>query len=144
MSREALHKLKWCQTISDVISGALWVPMGNVNKAIRTDFPWPGRSHVFTMPTVYKWGGVKIGNVSGRRLFYTDLGGLHISGGVHMTSSAFIPTFLLKELTATEDDFYDSSVNLPFLLSMDMADMDREQRRVHSLYYKQMWKDALG
>ena len=61
-----------------------------------------------------------------------------------MTSSAFIPTFLLKELTATEDDYFDSSVNLPFLLSMNMADMELEQRRVHSLYYKQMWKDDLG
>ena len=144
MSRMALHQLRWCQTTSDVISGGLWVPMGNVVKAIRPDFPLPGRPHAFAMPTVYKWGRVRNGKESGRRLFYTDLGGLSIIGGVHMTSSAFIPTALLKELTATEDDYFDSSINIPFLLSMDMADIELEQRRFYTLYYKQMWKDDLG
>ena len=32
MSREALHQLKWCELKNDVTFGALWMPMGNLNK----------------------------------------------------------------------------------------------------------------
>jgi hypothetical protein len=50
MSRTALHQLKWCQTSADVISGALLVPMGNLRKAMRPDFPVQGHLHTFAMP----------------------------------------------------------------------------------------------
>ena len=145
MSRTALQQLKWCQTSKDVISGALWVPMGNLNKAIRSDFPVEKRRpHTFAMPTVYKWKVIRRGDHSGRRLFYLDLEGKYVDGGIHMKSPAFIPTFLLKELTATEDDYFNSAINIPYLLSMDMADMMLEQQRLSTLSYHQMWRDALG
>ena len=28
LSRDALHKLRWCQTTHPVLSGALWMPLG--------------------------------------------------------------------------------------------------------------------
>ena len=61
-----------------------------------------------------------------------------------MTSTAFIPTSLLKELTATEDDFFNRSINIPYLLSMNITDMLVEQQRMYTLAYKHMWKDSLG
>ena len=143
LSRPALHQLKWCQTSADVISGALWVPMGNLHKAMRPDFQVQGHTHTFAMPTIYKWGGITRGEQSGRRLFYSDLGARYVSGGLHMKSSAYIPTFLLKDLTATEDDYFGSSVNLPYFFSMDQADLALEQVRVYSLSYRMMWQEAL-
>ena len=55
MSREALHKLRWCKLDSkSPISGALWMPMGNLNLAFRTDFPVQGRPHTYSFPTIYR------------------------------------------------------------------------------------------
>ena len=69
MSRQALVNLRYCQTTDDVISAALWMPMGNFNRsgmipylitnsvfcrAFRTDFPVVGRNHTFGVPTIYK------------------------------------------------------------------------------------------
>ena len=55
MSREALHKLRWCKLESKgPISGALWMPMGNLNLAFRTDFPVQGRPHTYSFPTIYR------------------------------------------------------------------------------------------
>ena len=31
LSRDVLHQLKWCELASDVIFGAIWMPMGNLN-----------------------------------------------------------------------------------------------------------------
>ena len=55
MSREVLHKLRWCNLANDdPISGALWMPMGNLNLAFRTDFPVQGRPHTYSFPTIYR------------------------------------------------------------------------------------------
>ena len=55
MSREALYKLRWCKLDNDnPISGALWMPMGNLNLAFRTDFPVRGRPHTYSFPTIYR------------------------------------------------------------------------------------------
>ena len=144
MSRSALQQLKWCRISEDVISGALWVPMGNLNKAMRQEFAAEGRPHSFAMPTIYKWKGIRTGEQSGRRLIKPDLRGKYVGGGVHMTSTAFIPTSLLKELTATEDDFFNRSINIPYLLIMNITDLLVEQQRMYTLAYKHMWKDSLG
>ena len=55
MSREALHKLRWCKLNGkSPISGALWMPMGNLNLAFRSDFPVRGRPHTYGFPTIYR------------------------------------------------------------------------------------------
>ena len=55
MSREALHKLRWCKLDNNnPISGALWMPMGNLKLAFRSDFPVKGRLHTYSFPTIYR------------------------------------------------------------------------------------------
>ena len=34
--------------------GALWMPLGNLGRALRTDFPVHARPHTFSLPTIYK------------------------------------------------------------------------------------------
>ena len=34
--------------------GALWMPLGSLERALRTDFPVHGRPHTFSLPTIYK------------------------------------------------------------------------------------------
>ena len=143
MSQEALRQLKWCKTAAPVISGALWVPMGNLLKAFRSPFHVEGRNHTFAMPSIYSWGSVRSGMFSGGRLINHDFRGKYVSGGIHLTSNAFLATALLKEITATEDDFYNGNVNLQHLLNMDMEDMKMEQNRLYVQYYRPMWKELL-
>ena len=38
VSQDALQQLKWCKTSDSVASGAIWAPMGNLNKALRSPF----------------------------------------------------------------------------------------------------------
>ena len=59
MSRGALHKLQWSETSADVLFGALWMPMGNIMKALRSHFPVLGQPHTFSMPTIYQWKSIK-------------------------------------------------------------------------------------
>ena len=37
-----------------IASGALWMPLGNLERALRTEFPVYGRPHSFSLPTIYK------------------------------------------------------------------------------------------
>ena len=60
-----------------------------------------------------------------------------------MTSNAFLPTAILKELTATEADFYNGFINLEYMLSMSLADMALEQKRLYTQYYRPMWAEAM-
>ena len=39
-----------------------------------------------------------------------DLELFTVEGGIHLTSPAFVPNALLKELTATEDQYYSRQV----------------------------------
>ena len=143
LSREALHKLRWCETSSDILSGALWVPMGNLEKALRPHYPVVGKPHAFSMPTLYKWRIVRENQSAGRRLFNMSSSGQFVSGGIHMTNSAFLPTALLKELTATEDDFYSGFINTDFLFSMTAEELDTEQDRLYRMDYQQCFAQLL-
>ena len=58
------------------------------------------------MPTIYKWKINKENKFDGNRLFNLTYTGKYVSGGLHMMNIAFIPTAVLKELSAAEDDFY--------------------------------------
>ena len=56
-----------------------------------------------------------------------------------MTNHAFLPSAILKELTATEDNFYTGFINIAYLLSMDLPDMNREQENLYNMVDKQCW-----
>ena len=77
MSRSTLQLLRWCNPVDSIISGALWMPLGDLNRsclcladidyqklmitilfasrALKTDFPVHGRPHTFGLPTIYRW-----------------------------------------------------------------------------------------
>ena len=54
MSHSAMYSLAHCQLVGDVASGALWMPMGNLKLAFRSDFPVKGRLHTYSFPTIYR------------------------------------------------------------------------------------------
>jgi len=145
MSRSALFKLKWCQTSSNIISGSLWMPLGNFNRALRSDFPVVGKPHSYGLPTIYKWEDVASGHYDGSRLqvYFPQVAkgprDKHVSGGLHMTSSAYLPAFMLKELTATETRGY---VNLQFLERLTAEDLEEEQEDLYNLANKKFWLNS--
>ena len=47
-----------------------------------------------------------------------------VRGGIHLTAPAFLPTAMLKEMTATEEQFYKASLNFPYLFSAGLGDLE--------------------
>ena len=59
--------------------------------------------HVFTQPTIYRWGDIRAGVRDGRRLFdKRDVFGnktevpLIVKGGTHLTGTTLLPNVILK------------------------------------------------
>ena len=108
------------------------------------DNPSEHGPHLFIQPTIYNFEAIQEGREGGRRLErrgnYTPV----VRGGVHLTSPAFIPNSILKEMTATEEQFYKASVNFGYLLSAEVEDLDLEQLRVRQFFYKPMFLDKFG
>jgi len=143
LSREALHKLRWCETTHPVLSGALWMPLGRFDLALRTDRPVVGRTHTWALPTIYRWRDIERGNQLGRRLFgppHTGKQENYILGGTHLTRPAFLPSAILKELSATEKGWYPGLVNVAFLLVATKKDLDREQTSLYNLDDNRCWQ----
>ena len=142
ISREALVKLRWCETSDSIITGALWMPTGNFDRALKTDFSVTGRPHTFGLPTIYLWSQVKEkeSGLGGRLMTeLNDRRDKNVLGGIHMTNHAFLPSNILKELTATEDNFYAGFINTAYLLEMNVQDMDEEQNNLYTMGDKQCW-----
>ena len=126
------------------------MPSGNFNRALKPDYPVSDRPHTFGLPTIYLWSNIAdrenglgdrlMSKLNGRREKY-------ITGGIHMTNHAFLPSAILKELTATEDNFYTGFINIAYLLSMNLSDMAREQENLYNMVDKQCWLaqcDSMG
>jgi len=143
LSREALHKLRWCQPTRPVLSGALWMPIGRFDLALRTDRPAAGRPHTWALPTIYRWADIASGHQLGRRLFgppHTGKEENYVLGGTHLTKPAFLPSAILKELSATEKGWYPGLVNMGFLLKATKEDLDREQAALYNLDDNRCWQ----
>ena len=54
LSRAALHHLRHCGLAGPVLSGALVMPLGNLDTAFRSDYPVAGRPHSYAEPTIYQ------------------------------------------------------------------------------------------
>ena len=107
LSQSTLHQLAWCQVMpGQFITGALWMPLGSLDRAWQTDYPVEGRPHTFSLPTIYRWGDVEDGRQDGSRLQIKFKGKRekYMMGGIHMTNPAFLPLAILKEITASETD----------------------------------------
>jgi hypothetical protein len=145
LSRSALQLLRWCDPAGPLLSGALWMPLGDLGRAHRSDFPVQGRPHTYGLPTVYRWESVASGQLDGSRLqvkFPLVNRGprdQYVAGGVHLTHPAFLPTALLKELSATESQGW---LSLAFLTTASLADLAREQEALYTLENKPFWRDA--
>ena len=147
LSQRALHQLKWCESSSDLLSGALWMPLGNLNWALRTGFPVHDKPHTFALPTIYTWKDIMSKKFKGRRLQIENPDKVniykYISGGIHMTNPAYMPLAILKELTATEDDFYGGYINTAYLLNMTIEDINYEQVRYFKLDGRTCWLENI-
>ena len=167
LSRDVLHQLKWCELASDVIFGAIWMPMGNLNnvssnvqdisfsypnyynsQAIKVDMPSEHGQHLFLQPTIYKWSTIRKREETGKRIQchnanYNNCSYV-VKGGIHLTNSAYLPTNLLKEFTATEESYYSGAINWNFLFSANTEMLNKEQDRLYNLEYRPMFLDRIG
>jgi len=143
MSRDALHKLRWCELASKgPISGALWMPVGNLNLAHRPDFAVSDRPHSFALPSIYRWEDIAEGRREGRRLQanYPGPRDHYVLGGIHMTNLAYLPNSLLKEITATE---YRRSITSFYNNHFTIEDLNEQQMMVYNLDTKPFWKSLV-
>ena len=67
-----------------------------------------------------------------------------ISGGIHLTRGSYLPTTIIKDFSASEEDFFVGSVNWDFLLSATVQQLNEEQRRVYDGFYRPFEKVTLG
>ena len=141
MSRQALQKLQWCKLQGQLITGALWMPVGSLDRALKSDYPVVGRPHSFGLPTIYHWGLIQTGQADGSRLqiFFKGSRDKYVLGGIHMTNSAFFPLSVLKDLTGTE-----YSRTLPGFFTnifRSVEDINKQQARIYNLDNKLFWKN---
>ena len=107
LSQATLQQLAWCKVVpGPFISGALWMPLGSLDRAWRTDYPVEGRPHTHSLPTIYRWEEVADGRQDGSRLqiMFKGRRDKYMMGGMHMSNPAFLPLAILKEITASETD----------------------------------------
>lgn len=132
LSREALWQLRHCVWEEKVLSGALWMPYGNLNMAFKPDHVPKGMRFAFSMPTIYKYGLLRSGNIAPLRRFNPPQPASYVMGGIHLTSPCFLPMMILKSLTATE---YGGGGNLgPFLQKYQNRSQDYLQKLADSCY----------
>ena len=68
-----------------------------------------------------------------------------LEGGVHLTHTSYLPNSIIKELTATENDYYSqATVNFNYLFTASVDVLNLEQRRAYDLYYRQYFDSFRG
>ena len=127
-----------------VMFGALWMPLGSLDRAYKSEFHLPSRPHTYTQPTIYRWADLldPVNNLTGRRLQtdYKVERSRGVVGGIHMTHSALLPLAVLKDITATErkkqkpKNFYTD-----FYHGVTLSDLDSQQELLYRLDYTQAW-----
>ena len=119
--------------------------MGNFERAMLG-----GKNHVegkpglAGLPTIYHWKLIRDRVYPGDQLANERFPGprsLYVEGGIHLTANSFLPGALLKELTATEDQFYNGFINTRRLLSLSLSQLDEEQGKLYRLENMGCWKD---
>ena len=86
-------------------------------QALRVDVPSQESIHLYVQPTIYTWRTIRHQELTGERLNCLparDDGCRQkpmVKGGIHLTNSAFLPTSLIKEFSATEEGYYSASVS---------------------------------
>ena len=125
-----------------VLFGALWMPLGSLDRAYRSEFHVPGRPHTYSQPTIYRWGDLASNNMTGRRLQseYKQERTRSVVGGVHLTHLAFLPAALLKSITATErEKSRQTNFFTDFYQGVTITDLNSQQDLLYKLDYRQTW-----
>ncbi len=130
-SRLTLHRLRWCELGGALVSSALWMPMGRLDRAYKDKRMALDLPYTFCSPTIYEWGGVATNRHDGTRMtkysLLRDQQVPYVLGGLHMTNAAFMPNVMLKELSATS-----YSAKLP-TQAYNMQLLEQEQHNRYSL-----------
>ena len=144
ISRETLHKLKWCEPVEGHFSGAVWMPMGNLNNAFRTDHPAPNLPFTITVPKVYNWSFIsstyEVGwkQIQSEKQLAKGPSWKFVTGGIHLTNPSFMPYQILKSLCATEYIGTDKHQNY------SMLQIEEEQDLHYSMDINPDWKRRLA
>ena len=119
--------------------------MGNLNQAmLGRGNNVEGKPCLVGLPTIYHWSLIRDRVYPGDQLENKRFPGprsFFVEGGIHLTANSFLPEALLKELTATEDQFYSGFVNTRRLLSLSLGQLDEEQGKLYRMENMQCWKD---
>ena len=141
MSPSALQQLRWCKIEEEVIFGALWMPLGSLNRAYKIEFHVAGKPHTFGLPTIYKWEVIASGKYDGSRMQSKWKGkrDKYVAGGLHMTHTAYLPNAILKRITATErfdkiNNFYEDIYQ-----GISLKDLNNQQDLIYTMDYVQDW-----
>ena len=102
--------------------------------------------HHYKQPTIIKWDLIKSSRHNGLRdsIMARDQNRTMISGGIHLTHGAFLPTTIIKDFSASEEDFFLGAVNWAFLLTATLQQLNLEQRRIYEGFYRPFEQIALG
>ena len=125
-----------------MLFGALWMPLGSLDRAYRSEFHLPGRPHTYSQPTIYRWGDLVGLNLTGRRLQseYKEERTRSVVGGIHLTHPAFLPSALLKSITATErEKSTEKNFFTDFYRGVTLTDLNSQQELLYKLDYRQTW-----
>ena len=98
-------------------------------------------------PTIIKWELIKSFKHNGVRdgiLNHAQVARRMVSGGIHLTRGAFLPTTIIKEFSASEEDFFIGAVNWNFLFTATTQQLNEEQRKVYEGYYRSFEKFFSG
>ena len=141
MSPTALHKIRWCELEEDVTFGALWMPLGNLQRAYKIEFHVTGKPHTFGLPTIYKWKGIISEQYDGSRQQsrWKKPRDKFVEGGIHMTHPAFLPNHILKQITATERSKKINNFCTDIYRGVSLDHLNQQQGLIYTLDYKQDW-----
>ena len=149
--RSVLHQLRHCELVPGVVFGGLIMNQGDVSRAFWIDDVVNDGPHAYLQPSIYNWRDVMEEKENGMRIFdknevYANRSNeiKTVKGGSHLTGGSLLPNAVLKEISASEEQFYKAQVNWQYLLSMEVADIDLEQQRVHDFFYKPFFIDRFG
>ena len=141
MSPSALQQLRWCRIDEEIIFGALWMPLGSLDRAYKIEFHVEGKPHTFGLPTIYKWSVIESGKYDGSRMQSKWKGrrDKYVAGGLHMTHTAYLPNAILKRITATERFEKIGNFFEDIYQGVGLEDLNKQQDLVYTLDYVQDW-----
>ena len=149
--RSVLQQLRHCELVPGVVFGGLIMNQGDVSRVFWIDDVVNDGPHAYLQPSIYNWRDVMEEKQNGMRIFdknevYANRSNeiKTVKGGSHLTGGSLLPNAVLKEISASEEQFYKAQVNWQYLLSMEVEDIDLEQQRVHDFFYKPFFIDRFG